>query len=121
MEDRSQEANRITRLRELLILDSEPEPVFDSIVALASDVCGAPIALVSLVDTERQWFKARIGLPGVHETPRDVAFCAHAIADDALIEVPDSTQERHFSDKPLVTRRPAIRFYAGAPLWLPGV
>ena len=120
MEDRSQEANRITRLRELLILDSEPEPVFDSIVALASDVCGAPIALVSLVDTERQWFKARIGLPGVHETPRDVAFCAHAIADDALFEVPDATQDRRFSDNPLVTGQPDIRFYAGAPLVLPG-
>ena len=120
MDEQDQETKRIARLRELLILDSEPEPVFDSIVALASEVCGAPIALVSLVDTERQWFKAGVGLPGVQETPRDVAFCAYAIADDVLFEVPDAALDPRFVDNPLVTGDPDIRFYAGAPLVLPG-
>lgn len=120
MQANLQESQRITRLRELLILDSAPEPVFDSIVKLASDVCGVPIALVSLVDAERQWFKANIGLPGINETPRDVAFCAHAILDDALLEVPDATSDARFQTNSLVTGQPGIRFYAGAPLVLPG-
>ncbi|MCB2030668.1 MAG: PAS domain S-box protein, partial [Rhodoferax sp.] len=116
----NQEEERIARLRELMVLDSAPEPVFDSIVTLASEVCGAPIALVSLVDTERQWFKANVGLPGVNETPRDVAFCSHAIGQDALFEVSDATRDARFRDNPLVTGQPDIRFYAGAPLVLPG-
>ncbi|MEZ5636832.1 MAG: PAS domain S-box protein [Burkholderiaceae bacterium] len=116
----NQEDERIARLRELMVLDSAPEPVFDSIVTLASEVCGAPIALVSLVDTERQWFKANVGLPGVNETPRDVAFCSHAIGQDALFEVSDATRDARFRDNPLVTGQPDIRFYAGAPLVLPG-
>ena len=120
MQDLSEESHRITRLRDLLILDSGPEPVFDSIVKLASDVCGVPIALVSLIDTERQWFKANVGLPGLNETPRDLAFCAHAIQDDALFEVPDATRDARFSENPLVTGNPDIRFYAGAPLVLDG-
>jgi diguanylate cyclase (GGDEF)-like protein/PAS domain S-box-containing protein len=120
MQEKLKESQRIERLRELLILDSEPEPVFDSIVKLASDVCGVPIALVSLVDTERQWFKANIGLPGVNETPREVAFCAHAILGDALLEVPDATSDARFLANSLVTGQPGIRFYAGAPLVLPG-
>jgi GAF domain-containing protein len=114
------ESPRITRLRELMVLDSAPEPLFDSIVQLASEVCGAPIALVSLVDAERQWFKANVGLPGVNETPRDVAFCAHAIEDDALFEVPDAARDPRFRANPLVIGAPDIRFYAGAPLVLPG-
>jgi len=108
----------MAQLRDLLILDSAPEALFDSIVKLASEVCGVPIALVSLVDAERQWFKASIDLPGVNETPRDVAFCAHAIEDDALFEVPDATRDARFSNNPLVTGDPRIRFYAGAPLVL---
>jgi diguanylate cyclase (GGDEF)-like protein/PAS domain S-box-containing protein len=116
----SDESQRVAQLRELLVLDSAPEPVFDSIVKLASEVCGVPIALVSLVDTERQWFKASVGLPGVNETPRDVAFCAHAIQDDALFEVPDAKNDARFSANPLVTGNPDIRFYAGAPLVLDG-
>lgn len=113
------ENERVARLRELMVLDSAPEPVFDSIVKLASEVCGTPIALVSLVDTERQWFKANVGLPGVNETARDIAFCAHAIMDDSVFEVPDATQDTRFSNNPLVTGEPDIRFYAGAPLVLP--
>ncbi len=115
------EAERLARLHELVVLDSAPEAVFDSIARLASEVCGAPIALVSLVDAERQWFKANVGLPGVNQTPRDVAFCAHAIeAGNALFEVPDATRDPRFAANPLVTGAPDIRFYAGAPLVLPG-
>ena len=113
------ESDRLQRLRELFVLDSEPEPVFDSIALLASQVCGVPIALISLIDGERQWFKANVGLPGINETPRDVAFCAHAILEDALFEVPDACADARFSDNPLVTGQPDIRFYAGAPLILP--
>ena len=114
------EAHRLAQLRALLVLDSAPEPMFDSIARLASEVCGVPIALLSLVDSERQWFKANVGLAGVNETPRDVAFCAHAIAQDALFEVPDATRDQRFAANPLVTGAPDIRFYAGAPLVLPG-
>lgn len=114
------EADRLARLRELLVLDTEPEPLFDSLARLASEVCGTPIALLSLVDHERQWFKANVGLPGVNETPRDVAFCAHAIRGDDLFEVQDATLDGRFATNPLVAGVPDIRFYAGAPLVLPG-
>ena len=113
------EAKRLKRLRELVVLDTAPEPVFDEIARLASECCGVPIALMSLVDAERQWFLANVGLPGVGETPRDIAFCAHAIADDAVLQVPDATQDARFTGNPLVTGDPNIRFYAGAPLVLP--
>jgi diguanylate cyclase (GGDEF)-like protein/PAS domain S-box-containing protein len=113
------ESERLARLRELLILDSAPEPLFDSIARLASDVCGTPIALLSLVDAERQWFKANVGLAAVNETPRDVAFCAHAIGADGLLEIEDARGDARFADNPLVRGDPNIRFYAGAPLALP--
>jgi diguanylate cyclase len=103
------------------VLDSEREPLFDRLVRMASAACGAPIALVSLVDAERQWFKAETGLPGVSETPREVAFCAHAIAGDALFEVPDAMADPRFASNPLVTGQPDIRFYAGVPLVLHGM
>ena len=114
------EVDRLARLRELVVLGSEPEPVFDSIARLASEVCGVPIALLSLVDDERQWFKANVGLAGINETPRDVAFCAHAIQRDAVFEIPDATLDPRFAANPLVTGAPDIRFYAGAPLVLSG-
>lgn len=113
------EATRMARLREMMVLDSAPEPLFDSLARMASETCGAPIALLSLVDTERQWFKANVGLPGATETPRDMAFCAHAILQDALMEVPDAQCDPRFAANPLVTSAPDIRFYAGAPLTLP--
>jgi diguanylate cyclase (GGDEF)-like protein/PAS domain S-box-containing protein len=113
------EESRLRSLRDLVILDTDPEPLFDAITRLASEVCGAPIALISLVDEQRQWFKANVGLPGVNETPRDVAFCAHAIEGETLFEVPDATADRRFADNPLVLGAPDIRFYAGAPLALP--
>ncbi len=114
------EPERLRQLRELMVLDSASEPVFESLALLASQTCGVPIALVSLVDGGRQWFKAKVGLPGVDETPRELAFCAHAINGDALFEVPDAAADPRFRDNPLVTGAPDIRFYAGAPLVLPG-
>lgn len=110
------EPERLRVLRELLVLDSPPEAMFDRIAQLASDVCGAPIALISLVDDERQWFKANVGLPGVAQTPRSLAFCAHTILQDDVFEVADATHDSRFADNPLVTDEPRIRFYAGAPL-----
>lgn len=113
------EARRLAALRDLVVLDSPPEPLFDSITRMASEICGTPIALISLIDEERQWFKANVGLEAVSETPRDVAFCAHAIHEDCVMEVPDALQDPRFADNPLVTGAPHIRFYAGAPLVLP--
>ena len=113
------EESRLRSLRDLVVLDTHPEPLFDAIARLASEVCGTPIALMSLIDEQRQWFKANVGLPGVNETPRDVAFCAHAIKGGALFEVPDATTDERFSANPLVLGSPDIRFYAGAPLSLP--
>jgi diguanylate cyclase (GGDEF)-like protein/PAS domain S-box-containing protein len=112
------EAERLAALRALEILDSAPEPAFDALVRAASLVCGAPIALISLIDADRQWFKANLGLPGVTETPRDLAFCAHAILGDDILEVADAAVDPRFADNPLVTGNPDIRFYAGAPLRL---
>ena len=114
------EAERLRQLRDLFILDSPAEPMFDSLVRLASEVCGAPIALISLVDAERQWFKASVGLLGVAEMPRDIAFCTHAIEGDDLFEISDSTADARFATNPLVTGESGIRFYAGMPLQLPG-
>jgi diguanylate cyclase (GGDEF)-like protein/PAS domain S-box-containing protein len=110
------EARRLARLRALAVLDTEHEALFDSLVRVAADVCGVPISLVSLVDTERQWFKAGVGLPGATETPREMAFCSHTILGDDVMEVPDATADWRFVDNPLVTGQPGIRFYAGAPL-----
>ena len=112
------EAARLHALAALTVLDSAPEPEFDAIVQAAALVCGVPISLVSLVDTERQWFKANLGLPGVSQTPRDLAFCAHAILDDGLMEVPDALADSRFAANALVTGKPDIRFYAGVPLCL---
>ncbi len=114
------EAQRLARLRALAVLDSAPEPLFDSFTRLAAQIAGTPIALVSLVDGQRQWFKANLGLPGVQETPRDLAFCAHAILGSEVMEVPNAQLDPRFADNPLVIGEPGICFYAGAPLTLPG-
>jgi PAS domain S-box-containing protein len=101
------------------VLDTPPEPAFDAIVEAASRITGCPIALVSLVDEGRQWFKARIGLE-VPETSREVAFCSHAILGEGVFEVPDALSDPRFADNPLVTGHPDIRYYAGAPISLDG-
>jgi diguanylate cyclase (GGDEF)-like protein/PAS domain S-box-containing protein len=112
------ETARLLALRELQILDSAPEREFDALVAAAALVCDVPISLVSLVDSDRQWLKANTGLPGVTQTPRDVAFCAHTIQEDGILEIPDALADPRFTSNPLVTGAPDIRFYAGAPLRL---
>ncbi len=110
------EAARLAALLRLEILDTDPEAAFDDLVRAAAHVCGAPISLVSLVDDRRQWFKARVGLDAT-QTPRDIAFCAHAIEGDAeIMEIPDATKDPRFAQSPLVVGRPDIRFYAGAKL-----
>ena len=109
------EAARLRALRELGVLDTAPEERFDRLTRLAQDMFQAPIALVTLVDEDRQWFKSNLGL-SVGETPRAVAFCAHAILDDEVLVVPDARADPRFADNPLVTGDPDIRFYAGAPL-----
>lgn len=113
------EQNRLNALLKLKVLDSPFETIFDTITRLASDVCGTPIALISLVDDKRQWFKANVGLESVMQTPRDISFCTHTIESDVLLEVPDATQDERFWDNPLVTGNPDIRFYCGAPIKLP--
>ncbi len=113
--------NEDARLRSLLalgILDTAPEAEFDALVQAASLVCDAPISLISLIDRDRQWFKANVGLPDASQTDRGSAFCAHAIHSAELLEVPDATLDARFRDNVLVTGEPDIRFYAGAPLIL---
>jgi GAF domain-containing protein len=112
------EAARLAALYELLILDTPPEERFDKIARFAADEFDMPIVLVTLVDAERQWFKARVGMR-VCETGRNVSFCAHAILHDEIMVVEDALQDPRFADNPLVTGAPHIRFYAGAPLALP--
>jgi signal transduction histidine kinase len=109
------ETDRLAALYALDILDSAPEQDFDDIVQLASNVCGTPMALVTLVDTDRQWFKARVGVE-LTETSRDLSFCAHAILGKDLLVVPDTTKDARFSGNPPADMHGGIRFYAGAPL-----
>ncbi len=110
------EAQRLSELRSFDILDSAAEQAYDDVVSLAAFICGTPIALISLIDEDRQWFKARVGLNAM-ETPRGQAFCAFAITDpDRVMEVPDARDDSRFVNNPLVIGDPQIRFYAGAPL-----
>lgn len=113
------DAERLRALRELLILDTPPEERFDRIVEFAAGEFDMPIALISLIDERRQWFKARIGLEAC-ETSREISFCGHAILQSELFEVLDAALDPRFADNPLVVGAPFIRFYIGAPLALPG-
>ena len=112
------EAKRIKVLWQYDILDTVPEELFDELADLAARICGAPIALITLVDENRQWFKSNVGV-SLKETGRDVSFCAHAILQSDLFIIPDTTRDKRFKDNPFVTASPKIRFYAGAPLVSP--
>lgn len=109
------QAQRLAALRAYDILDTPTEADFDEIVQLASTICDAPISVVNLIDAERQWFKAEVGL-GVRETPLDTSLCAHAILEDDFVEIPDTLNDRRMADNALVVGEPGLRFYAGALL-----
>jgi GAF domain-containing protein len=113
------DAQRLKALHDLLILDTPPEERFDRIVAFAAQEFDVPTALVSLVDRNRQWFKSRVGMQAC-ETPRDISFCGHALAEAQTLVIPDARDDARFADNPLVTGPPFIRFYAGAQLRVPG-
>ena len=110
------EEQRLARLRGLGVLDTLPQKAFDDISALAQVICGTPVALITLIDRDRQWFKSRIGVDET-ETARELAFCSHAILDqDKVMVVENMVQDERFHDHPLVTGPTNVRFYAGAPI-----
>jgi anti-sigma regulatory factor (Ser/Thr protein kinase) len=113
----SNEGARLAELHRYAILDTEPERNFDDLALLAAHICGTPIALITLVNSDRQWFKARVGV-GMRETSRAISFCAHAIGQHDLFIIPDATKDARFRDNPQVTGG-LVRFYAGAPLITP--
>jgi len=100
------------------LLDTMPEELFDDLTELAARICEAPIALITLVDEDRQWFKSKVGVT-INETSRDISFCGHAICQSDLFIVPDATKDARFAHNPLVVSEPKIRFYAGMPLVTP--
>lgn len=111
---KNQEA-RLAALHDYEILDTPHEAEFDAIVRLVATICRTPIAVVNLIDENRQWFKAEVGL-GVRQTPLDTSICAHAILEHDLLVVPDTQLDHRFADNPLVTGNPHLRFYTGALL-----
>lgn len=113
------EKARVATLRRYQILDTPAEKAFDNLTSLAALVCDTPIALISLVDSERQWFKSKFGAVDAAETPRNISFCAHAIMKPDVFVVRDATKDPRFAQSPLVTASPKICFYAGAPIISP--
>lgn len=109
------ESSRIQELLDCALLDTAAEKIYDDLTLLAAQICKTPIALVSIVDRERQWFKSKVGL-AANETPRDVSFCGHVVQDGKLLHVPDATKDARFADNPLVVGKPNVIFYVGAPL-----
>jgi GAF domain-containing protein len=109
------ESERLAALRELEVLDTDAEKVFDDLTRLATYICKTPIALITLLDSDRQWFKSKLGITQ-SETSRDAAFCAHAIMQTDTFVVPNALEDERFKTNPLVNAEPAIRFYAGSPL-----
>jgi GAF domain-containing protein len=112
------EKKRLNVLWQYEVLDTVPEEVFDDLTELAARICEAPMALISLVDEDRQWFKAKVGVT-ISETSRDLSFCSYAITQSDLFIVPDASRDKRFAKNPLVISEPKIRFYAGAPLITP--
>src|SRR5215813_15170804 len=108
------EKARVQALYRYKILDTDPEKAFDDLTILAAHICQTPVALISLIDSQRQWFKSRVGID-ITETPREVSFCAVAIQQPNLFIVPDATKDPRFSANPFVVSDPKVRFYAGAP------
>jgi len=114
----SNESARLAALDALLVMDTPPDQRLDQIVAFAAREYGVPIALITLLDADRQWFKASIGMGATCQTSRDISFCGHTILRGEIMVVPDAKQDPRFHDNPLVDGTPHIRFYAGAPLIL---
>ena len=112
------EKQRLKVLWQYSVLDTMPEEIFDDLTELAARICEAPVAMITLVDEDRQWFKAKVGV-SINETSRDISFCAHAITQPGLFIVPDATRDERFAKNPLVKSDPKVRFYAGAPLVSP--
>jgi GAF domain-containing protein len=112
------DSERLAALRELLILDTPPEERYDKVVQFAAAEFDMPVALLSLIDENRQWFKASVGLD-VCETTRDISFCGHAILQPDIFVIPDARADERFADNPIVTGQPHVIFYAGAPLTMP--
>src|ERR1700727_497066 len=112
------EERRLKALRQYDVLDTLPEEALDDLTALAATICEVPIALISLLDGQRQWFKSKVGLTAT-ETARNVSFCTHALGQSELFIVADATQDTRFAGNPMVMSEPGIRFYAGAPLITP--
>lgn len=109
------EAERLRALHEMQILDTAAEKSFDDLTRLATYICKTPMAAITLIDSERQWFKSRVAIPAA-ETSRDISFCAHAILQERTLIVPNTLEDVRFLDNPLVTGEPHVRFYAGSPL-----
>src|SRR5215472_2209045 len=112
------EKQRLKVLWQYDVLDTVPEEVFDDLTELAARICEAPVAMITLVDEKRQWFKAKVGVT-VNETSRDISFCSRAIEQSDLYIIPDAAADARFAENPLVISDPKIRFYAGAPLVTP--